>query len=54
MKQVKIVHCADVHLVAELTTLGISAVTVVDLRQEYHGFINGLPVSWTDTECLFA
>lgn len=25
-------------------------VTVVDLRQESHGFINGLPVSWTDSK----
>jgi hypothetical protein len=25
-------------------------ITVVDLRQESHGFINGLPVSWTDSK----
>lgn len=27
-----------------------SPITVVDLRQESHGFINGLPVSWADSK----
>lgn len=34
------------NLPAIVKTIGFDKITIVDLRQESHGFVNGLPVSW--------
>lgn len=36
----------NLNLPVMLKTIGFEKITVIDLRQETHGFVNGMPISW--------